>query len=345
MVARVTRNVLEGSSLGLILTDGDPQNERDAQTYGLDFRFRTSRLFGDRVLQGDAWVQRTDNEALPGETPPGGDDLAWGVRLEYPDDRHRVEARYYVFGEDYDPAMGFANRTGIDDLFANYRFRWRPVGGRVLRYDHSIRWNNVESSVNDELTRSLRLELVELETRAGDRWQLFVNRDREVLVEGFDLVDRLPVPPGDYEYTRYGIDFTPARYRVWELGFRATFGDFLDGTRTDWRVRGEWKPVAWFNVRAEYIVNDLKQASGDFTAKIASLKSEVAFSTRWSFIPLFQFDNVSDELGIDLRLRWQPQRGQDLFFVWNRTLLRNFEERFDSIAQDTVLRGIYSFRF
>jgi hypothetical protein len=199
--------------------------------------------------------------------------------------------------------------------------------------------------VNDELSRSLRLELVELETLAGDEWELFLQREREVLVEGFDLVDRLFVPPGDYEFTRYGVDFTPARYRVWELGFRVTAGDFLDGSRFDWRVRIEWKPRAWFNLRTQYIVNDLKQGSGDFTAKTMSLRSEIAFTPELSFVPLVQFDNVSEEMGIDLRLRWQPERGQDLFFVWNRGLLRDVNERFQSISQDTVLKGIYAFRF
>lgn len=345
VVARVARNVLSGSSIGILVTDGDPRNDRDARTLAADFRYRNDTFLGNRILQGEAWVQQTDNDAIPGEAPPGSDDTAWGVRLEYPDDRQRIAARYYVFGEDFDPAMGFANRTGIDELTLDYRYRFRPTGGRLLRTDHSIRYSNIESSVNDELSRSLRLELVELETLAGDQWQLFLQREREVLVEGFDLVDRLFVPPGDYEFTRYGIDFTPARYRVWELGFRVTAGDFLDGSRFDWRARVEWKPRAWFNVRAEYIVNDLSQGSGDFTAKNMSLRSQIAFTSKFSFVPLVQFDNVSNEMGIDLRLRWQPERGQDLFFVWNRGLLRIVDERFDSISQDTVLKGIYAFRF
>jgi hypothetical protein len=110
-------------------------------------------------------------------------------------------------------------------------------------------------------------------------------------------------------------------------------------------VRIEWKPRAWFNLRTQYIVNDLKQGSGDFTAKTMSLRSEIAFTPELSFVPLVQFDNVSEEMGIDLRLRWQPERGQDLFFVWNRGLLRDVNERFQSISQDTVLKGIYAFRF
>jgi len=346
LVARTTANVLEESSFGVILTEGDPQQARDARTLGVDFRLRTSRFLGDHILTGDAWYQKTDNE-LPDVSPQeagGSDDAAWGVRWDYPDDRHRIEGWYYHFGKDFDPAMGFVNRPGIDDFRLFYRLRHRPGGGAFLQIDQEITVRNIESTFSDEKSQNLHLKFLEAESRLSDRYEAYVLRDREVLTEGFDLFGMLYVPPGDYANTRYGVDFTSARHRKWELGFRVEGGGFLDGDRDSWRVRTEWKPSARFNMRAEYIVNEVSQQSGDFTARIMSLSSELAITNRWSLVPLVQFDNVSEEMGINARLRWQPARGRDLYFIWNRNMLRDSENRFHSTRQDTVLKGVFTFR-
>lgn len=347
LVARGTWNILSESSLGVIVTDGDPQQDREARTYGVDFRFYTDRLLGDRIFQGEAWFQVSDNGPVAGalHSGTGQDDSAWGLRATYPDDRHYLDAWHYHFGENFDPAMGFVNRPGIDDTRLFYRLRSRPAAGPFLTIDQEFSVRNIESVFNGEKTQQIRINPFEAESRLSDEYEVYVEWEREVLESGFFLFNRIWVPPGDYDGYRYGVDFTSARHRVWELGFRIEDGDFLDGTRFDWRVRGEWKPSPRFNLRAEFIVNDVKQRTGTFKSKIVSLKSEVALSSRWSFIPLFQFDNVSENLGINLRLRWQPVRGQDLFVVWNRNLMRDFDDAFHSTFQETVIKGVYAFRF
>jgi hypothetical protein len=346
-VGRTTYNLLRESSLGFIITDGDPEEDRDARTLGVDFRFYTTRFLGGRVLQGEAWYQVTDNEQT-GAVPAGdagGDDDAWGIHLLYPEDRHRLDLRYYHFGKDFDPAMGFINRPGIDDFRLFYRFRARPKSGFFLTIDQEFSFRNIESVFNEEKTQTVRFNPIEAESRYSDEYEAFIYWEREVLVEGFFLFDRLWVPPGDYDYLRYGVDFTSARYRVWELGFRLEGGDFFDGQRDSWRVRMEWKPSARFNIRGEYVVNDVSLVSGDFTSRLWSLKSEIAITNRWSLIPLIQFDNVSDNMGINLRLHWQPVRGQNLFFVWNRNMVRDFDGDFHDVSQEAVIKGVYTFRF
>ena len=47
-VGRVAANVLEESSVGLIVTGGDPRSNRDNSLMGADFRYRNTRLPGGR---------------------------------------------------------------------------------------------------------------------------------------------------------------------------------------------------------------------------------------------------------------------------------------------------------
>ena len=71
-VGRVAANVLEESSVGLIVTGGDPRSNLDNSLMGADFRYRNTRLPGGRTLAGEAWYQKSDTEGVD------GDETAWG---------------------------------------------------------------------------------------------------------------------------------------------------------------------------------------------------------------------------------------------------------------------------
>ncbi len=62
-VGRVAANVLAESSVGMIVTDGDPSSNRDNSVVGVDFRYQNSQLIGGKSLQGDAWFQQSDTRA------------------------------------------------------------------------------------------------------------------------------------------------------------------------------------------------------------------------------------------------------------------------------------------
>ena len=77
-VGRVAANVLAESSVGMIVTDGDPSSNRDNSVVGVDFRYQNSQLIGGKSLEGDAWFQQSDSEHLV------GDDTAIGLAVRVP---------------------------------------------------------------------------------------------------------------------------------------------------------------------------------------------------------------------------------------------------------------------
>lgn len=342
-VGRATVNILSESSLGVIVTDGDPQSERDARTLGVDLRYRT-QLPGNRVLQGEAWYMASDNEPLPGEVIPDSE-YAWGVHARIPDDRHFLDARWYHFGAGFDPAMGFVNRPGITEQFYLYRFRHRPTDGYFTTHDTRVEYYRADSLTDDELSEKFEWVIWSVETRNSDELRIYVEREREVLVEGFELFDRIPVAPGDYAYTRYGFRIETAWFREWATDFRVEAGPFLDGHRTLVSLGPRWTPSKHFNLQLEFNSNDVALSTGSYVARLFSLRAEWAINNHVSVVPKVQFDNVSDELGINVRLRWQPRRGHDVLFVWNRSMERDLDRRFYSTFQESVVKGVYTLRF
>ena len=63
-VARLAANVLEESSVGMILTHGDPGSNLDNSLAGVDFRYLNTSMAGGVSLEVASWYQQTDTEGM-----------------------------------------------------------------------------------------------------------------------------------------------------------------------------------------------------------------------------------------------------------------------------------------
>ena len=106
-VARLARDVGAESRAGAILTWGDPQSTRDNGVMGADYRYRNSSLFGDMTFIADGFLMRSFTSGVEGQQG------AWGVNLDFPNDRWNARLGYHELQENFNPALGFVNRPGI----------------------------------------------------------------------------------------------------------------------------------------------------------------------------------------------------------------------------------------
>ena len=61
-IARLAANVLEESSVGMILTHGDPNTNLTNSLAGVDFRYLNTRMANGGTLEGAIWYQQSDSE-------------------------------------------------------------------------------------------------------------------------------------------------------------------------------------------------------------------------------------------------------------------------------------------
>lgn len=110
-VGRAVMNILSESQFGVMLTDGDPQSNLDSTLYGADFRYRNSRLANNKTVEVNTWIQKTDTEGVQ------GDDLAYSLAISAPNRTGwRGAGIYNRVEKNFDPAVGFVSRTGIQDF-------------------------------------------------------------------------------------------------------------------------------------------------------------------------------------------------------------------------------------
>ena len=95
-----------------------------------------------------------------------------------------------------------------------------------------------------------------------------------------------------------------------------------------------------------YDWNNIELPQGDFTTRLSSVNSQVAFSPNLYWISLLQYDNVSEEIGINTRLQWVPKAGQEAFVVLNYNLQDwDQDNTFNTAFSDLSVKLRYTFRF
>jgi hypothetical protein len=341
-VGRVAANVLRESSVGLILTDGDPNNNEDNSLVGLDFRYRNSNLPSGITLAGEAWYQATDTQGVDSEQD------AWGVRIASPNTvGWEAEFGFQHIEENYNPALGFANRTGIEFLQTSVGHTRVTQGDGWLRsISHAFNFRNYDLISGGLQSRSVFLEPFELETTNGDEFGTQITYDREVLLEPFEISDGVVIPVGDYEFTRYGIEVAGANARVLAPSFEAGSGEFFTGDRLEIAAGLDWRPNDRLFLGVKYEYNDIKLPEGDFVTRLVQINANFAFNPQWSWLNLLQYDNESGSAGINSRLRWNPRAGQDLFIVLNHgfSAERTFRG-LDSTQSQFSIKYTQTFRF
>lgn len=312
-VARVSTSVLSESRVGMIYTDGDPNSNNDSSLYGADFQYRNSNLPGGNVIIGDAWVQKSDNPGI------SDDDMAWGLRVNYPNDRVQLSGLVRELQPNFDPKLGFANRTGIRMYESEGRLRKRNDGrARFRLLDWGYRLTRIEDMDGQVQTEEKVMKIFEIQNQVNDRVETNYINVREVLNTPFQISQGVILPPGDYKFTRHRIRFqsSPGRVIAGEYMFR--WGDFWSGTVKEHAGYLELRPSPKFFARWNYQILDAKLPQGNFDFTVNRLNLDFNLTPRLMWQNFVQHNSVTKTLGWNSRLRWEVQPGNILFLVLNQ---------------------------
>src|SRR5262249_3766958 len=159
---------------------------------------------------------------------------------------------------------------------------------------------------------------LEVEDRHGDVFFIEYQLNRDVLTEPFEIKPGVTIPTGDYTFNRVKatLEMAPARKLSPVLKVRA--GDYYTGTRTDYAAQLNWRPSNQFFGSVGYEYDGVDLAEGSFVARIVTARASVRFSPSLSWDNIVQYDNFSENMGFNSRVRWEITPGDEVFFVVNQ---------------------------
>jgi hypothetical protein len=337
-VARVSQQVLAESSVGGIFTSGDPRSNADAWLGGLDFNYQNSRLPNDKVLTGNAWFMSSDADRA------GGSDTAFGLDVDYPNEPLDVHLFFRQWGEQFEPALGFIERPGIRGYIASARYLWRPNTRWLRRIELGARPHFTTDLNNRRVAEDHDVPILTFQTPAGDELTLETTYYRDVVDDAFEIWPGVTIPQGDYGYWQFKPSLRTSPARPVGAGLSLRHGDFYSGRQTAYRPSLDWRPSRHVTLGAAYEIRQVRLRQGDFDVHLASLRLNLALTPDLTWSTVAQYDNRSDDVGLNSRIRWTWRPGNDLFLVWNQGWDYD-KARFAPLQSEVVVKVGTTFRF
>lgn len=340
-VGRVAVNVLEESSIGAIVTSGNPDPAVDNSLGGIDFRYLNTRLGEGRSIEATAWFQQTDTEGME------DDDSGYGFSFSMPNSEGwEGEIVHKVLEENYFPALGFAARTDFEATFGNIGYTWRPENSWLRSVETEVGAEYVEPINGSDRNHAIELKLFEAENQSADQLTLSHFFLEEEFVEPFEISDGVVIAGGTYSFDHACLNLYTGEQRVLSTDSTVCEGGFYDGSIFTFETKTIWRPSKHFKLIVGGEYNDIDLPEGDFITRLLTLNVDVAFNTAWSWENFIQYDNVTDTVGLNSILRWIPRAGQETVLAMN-TQQEDFDRdgRFRAFTSDATLKLSYTFRF
>lgn len=313
---RLSYDLSKNLRVGTILTSGHPDGIQDNTLAGFDAVWQTSSFQGNKNFLVGVWT--AFSRGGEGEGSRSG----WGFKVDYPNDLWDCFTSYNDFGDALDPGLGFLPRPGIRrwDFSVSYKPRPSKSGPfhwvrqnymqhryyRVTNYRGEVEsWQFFWSPIN------ARLE-------SGDKFEFTYAPTYEYLPYDF-VISGVVLPAGEYRFDRFRLEFQSSSHRTVEFGTTTWLGTFYSGSLIQQQNYIRYTAAkGTYQIGIESEQNFGRLAEGNFVQRLWQLNFAYSFNPDLVLTNYLQYDNQSQNIGNNMRLRWTIKPGNDLFIVWNR---------------------------
>ncbi len=315
-VVRWKQDVLGQSSVGVIAV-GRTEPGRSAATYGVDFDYATSSLFGEREFAAGVAVAQT--WASDAGQRFG---LAHRVYVDYPNDLVNFSASWARADTAFDPRVGFARRTNYQRFASELSFNPRPA---FLPFVQQMEIKPFEVSYyRDDRTgtlQSLQVEFVPFAftLMSGDGLEVNIQRRADHPDAPFELFEGAEIPVGEYWTSRLELQLESYRSRSLSGSFEINEGGFYLGRRLEATLGARWKAGKHLGLSGEYVHNRITFEERRFRVDEATGRLDLALTPNLFGALAGQWNSEDREIILNFRLNWIPQPGSDLFLVINQS--------------------------
>ncbi len=336
-VVRMRRNVMRESSVGFIGTFGDPESRGSSYTAGVDYTFQTTRFNGNKnFLVGVSGIY-ADRPDL------SGDQTAFSLKVDYPNDIWDVALTYLRIGDAFDPSLGFVPRRGINSWRAGMTYAPRPSWKWLRQMRNQLFLFYITDLKGT--WESYRIFTAPLNWRleSGDRVEANYMPRGERLVEPFQIAEGVVIPEGEYHFTRYRLEAELAAKRKLNGQLTWWFGSFYGGRLDELEATLNLNPSSILNFEFIGTHNIGRLPYGNFDQTLMGFRVRFNASPDLQLNSFIQYDTDTRSLGVNARIHWIYHPQGDIFLVFNHNTYDGME-RWEPISQQVLLKVRYNFR-
>jgi hypothetical protein len=314
-VARVKRDILRRSSLGLMFTNRSTSvgGLGGNRVFGADATFA---LFENLQINTYWALTHTDGPAI--STEPRHDYSSYRAQLDYTGDRYGVQLERLAIGNDFNPEIGFVRRDDMLRDFAQFRFSPRPrTLGAIRKYVYQGSLEYIENGAGRLETRERSGEFA-LEFQNADRVSVTYTNSFEFLPAPFPIGGGVVLPVGQYSFDTLRLSYNMGQQRAASANLSAEYGTFYNGHKTTLTVaRGRLPLTNQVSVEPVYSFNHVSLVEGTFSTHVGGSRVTYTMTPLMFISALVQYNSGTSAISTNARLRWEYQPGSELFVVYN----------------------------
>jgi len=335
---RVYQNIFSQSKVGMIFTKGDPDSFESNSLIGFDFNFSTSKFLKNKNFMASGWWVYNWNSLQEGKH------FGYGFKLDYPNDLWDIALTYNCLGDSLEPGLAYIPRNGVRIIRPMVMFKPRPEKGWIGDKIRQFRFEFFGSIYMDLAGRVVSSRIftapVNFKFESGDRFEFNIIPEKEVLDEPFELSDEVIFPVGEYTHTRYRIQFRSARHRQADLALTYTFGNFYSGDLSELNIGSSYKHRGYFRADVHLLFLRGVFPEGKYRKNLFRISSDFFLNPDMGIMGLLQFDDDSNEMGVNVRFKWRISPGNIIYLVYNR----NWERVWDPSARFNMINDLGIFK-
>tara|TARA_B100000927_G_scaffold213120_1_gene173611 strand:- start:78 stop:1148 length:1071 start_codon:yes stop_codon:yes gene_type:complete len=342
IVGRFTYDLFEESKVGTIFTHGDPQSNLDNHLVGIDLNLRSSDWWKGQSVSWHSFYMGTDDENK-------SSDEVVGTHFSLPNYPFKAGGHWVRTGEDFEPALGFVRRRGGQSLGLGFTYFFEQTESDWLEdLSMGAEYDRYEWLDGDLDSEELEWNVIGVRTLEGDYLGFEVEFEREILRESFEIIDSLVVPVDEYRGIDFDLEFRSSSDRSVFGEIELSYGDYYGGSSTRGELELSWRPSRFLQLDCEIESTLARLPQEDFEVLTGSLGLRVTPTTQLSFNGIAQYDNQSETIGVNCRIRYIIQSGSDLFLVLNKGFEREEDGDYGSFRTtktEAVAKLGWTFQF
>lgn len=321
-VIKVKQDIFKQSSISAIATQKYTKDHYN-RTFGTNFTYSTSELFGKKNLITGGGIAITDTKVFDAAENNNSNNLSYNLFLHYPNDVVEFDIGLNTVQSGFNPEMGFAKRKNYQMFFTELQFNPRF---KNLPFARNIEFKPVDLTyyINDE---TKEMESVKYEWRpigvyfkSGDFLEFNVQHIFDKPDEDFELVDDIYVPAGEYWDNRFEVQFESFQGRKIVLNTAVSAGEFYTGDRQEIDLNTSLNFSKHVNVGVNWQRNYLQLPLKSFVTDEIGGRIDYALNPKLQTSLFAQWNNEDDIILMNYRINWIPKIGSFFYFVVNQQL-------------------------
>lgn len=235
-------------------------------------------------------------------------------------------------GSDFNPRVGFLRRAGVNRWGHRTQYTWFP-GPESVTQNHSLahRFEFIWGSDFQRLATSTSSLTWNLLLRSSARAEVRTKFFYEQLRDGFAVgTDEIEIGPGTYRYLEGQARYTTRSGRPFRLEVEGRGGGYFGGRRYSAELSPSWTPSPHLSLQFDYVFNRVARSGERFTGHVGRFRIRGALNPTLSASAYIQYNSSERLLTPNVRLRYNPREGNNLYLVFNeerRTTLRPRPQR------------------